>query len=101
MGLSELFADFVSAVGFTEVQAEAPPAEEDTPAPTPENEEEDAPAEEAEEEEAEEEEEEEEEEPEDLQPKLQEGECCSIFASAPFTSLCRGIGENHKTGTRH
>lgn len=101
MGLSELFADFVSAVGFTEVQAEAPPAEEDTPAPTPENEEEDAPAEDAEEEEAEEEEEEEEEEPEDIQPKLEEGECCSNFGYASFVPLCRGIGEKLDAGNCH
>lgn len=97
MGLSELFADFVSAVSFTEVQAEAPPAEENTPAPTPDTEEEEAPAEEAKEEEAEEEEEEaeeeeeeeEEEEVEDIKPKLEEGESCPLFFSASVLALVK------------
>ncbi|EEP80430.1 predicted protein [Uncinocarpus reesii 1704] len=82
MGLSELFADFVSAVGFTEVQAEAPPAEEETPTPAPEAEEEaeEAPAEEEQEEE---EEEEEEEEPEDIQPQLEQ-ECANSKQCAPY-----------------
>lgn len=99
MGLADLFSDVISSFGFTEAQAEAPPAEETTAAGT-EEQEDSKPAEEASEEtaedaaeqpeeeaeaegegegeeaggEEEEEEEKEEEEPEDIKPKLEEGE---------------------------
>ena len=71
MGLSDLFSDIVSSMGFTEAHAEAPPAEdaeagadaEKTPDEDPQ---EDEPEEE--------EEEEEEEEPVDPKPALEEGE---------------------------
>jgi ubiquinol-cytochrome c reductase subunit 6 len=74
MGLSELFADVISSLGFAEAQAEAPPAE-DTPESNGAEEEEKEP----EEEEEAEEEEEEEEEPEDPMPRLVQGKWMSCF----------------------
>jgi hypothetical protein len=92
MGFTDLFADVISSLGFAEVQAEAPPAEDNDSGNT-DADQEDKPAEESSEdneessedsekqseegeaEEEEPEEEEEEEEAEDIKPKLEEGEC--------------------------
>ncbi|KAL2000412.1 hypothetical protein VTN02DRAFT_3096 [Thermoascus thermophilus] len=86
MGLSELFADVISSLGFAEAQAEAPPAEEtqaNTSAETEEKPADEQPAEEPAEEEEQSEPEEEEEEVEDIKPKLEE-ECANSSQCAPF-----------------
>lgn len=99
MGLSDLFADVISSLGFAEAQAEAPPAEEtqdNTSAEAEEKPADEQPAEEpAEEEEQSEPEEEEEEEVEDVKPKLEEGEFAfSQIPTLSFSFSLRSIEPN-------
>ncbi|KKA21721.1 Ubiquinol-cytochrome c reductase complex 17 kd protein [Rasamsonia emersonii CBS 393.64] len=96
MGLSELFSEMISSLGFAEAQAEAPPAEDtDSGSAEPEQEEKTASeeagseegdsegaSEEPEQEEEEEEPEEEEQEAVDPKPKLEQ-ECANSAQCAP------------------